>query len=131
MNKSKVWASGLLLAVFVAGAIVGGAASAMADRESRGSREPRPSYTELLQENVGLSEEQRTSVEAILEGWRSAMHDLREELRDDERQRLQPIVQDTRSQIMEILDDTQRAAYREFNARRDSTRAARQANRHK
>ena len=42
MNKSKLVATGLLLAVFISGLIVGGAASALADRNEEDETRQRP-----------------------------------------------------------------------------------------
>ena len=60
MNKSKLVASGLLLAVFVSGLIVGGAANALADRTEDGAptRARRP-YHEMLRDTLRLSDGMR------------------------------------------------------------------------
>ena len=101
MNRSKLVASGLLLAVFVAGLIVGGTASALADRNEPESRRPRRPYQEVLQEKLDLTVGQRESIEVILQDWRSGVH----ELWDERGRKLEEIRQATRGEIIGALDE--------------------------
>ncbi|MCH7874059.1 MAG: periplasmic heavy metal sensor [Gemmatimonadetes bacterium] len=129
LNRSKLYAVGLLLGVFTAGLVVGGAVSAAwGDRGAAEStardRDRHPSYTDRLQQELDLTQDQRDSVERILAGYQSAMRELWTELRP----RMDTIRTEVRSHIMSLLDDAQRGAYRARNARVDSIRAARDRN---
>jgi hypothetical protein len=124
-NRSKLYALGLLLAAFAAGIAVGGAASAvLGDRaeseRSRNNTRRERSYTDRLAEDLGLSMEQRDSVEQILSNSQAAMN----ELWTDVRVKTDTIRADVRQQIMMVLDADQQLAYRTRNARTDSARAA-------
>ena len=128
MNKSKLVATGLLLAVFISGLIAGGAASALADRDEENDtgRTRRP-YTEVLQEKLSLTEGQRDSIETILHGWRTSVHTLYEE-RD---RRLGVIRKDTRAEIVSVLDESQSELYQQMISRDDSIRTERSNRRRK
>jgi hypothetical protein len=125
INRSRLWATGLLLAAFGAGIAVGGAGrAALADRDDgpRREGERRLSYPERLQRDLGLSDEQRTAVEGIL-----ARH--QEETREiwaGARTRIDTMRTQIRMEIMNTLDDRQRTIFRNMNARHDSVRAARE-----
>ena len=127
MNRSKLVASGLLLGVFVAGSIVGGAASALADRNENESKRPRRPYQEVLQEKLDLTAEQRESIEVILQDWRSGVH----ELWDERGRKLEEIRQGTRAEIVDALDERQVEVYRAMISRDDSIRAERANRRRK
>ncbi len=128
MNKSKLVASGLLLAVFVSGLIVGGAANALADRtEERSPREARRPYTEVLRDTLSLSDGQHDSIETILQGWRTSVR----ELYDERDRRIGEIRKDTRAEIISILDHPQSDLYQQMIARDDSIRAERSNRRRK
>ena len=128
MNKSKLVATGLLLAVFISGVIAGGAASALADRDSENdTRRPRRPYTEVLQEKLSLTEGQRDSIETILHDWRTSVRTLYDE-RD---QRLGVIRKDTRAEIVGVLDESQSELYQQMISRDDSIRAERSNRRRK
>jgi hypothetical protein len=125
LNRSKLYALGLLLAAFAAGIAVGGAASAaLGDRaeneRSRDGRRGQRSYTDRLAEDLDLSMEQRDSVEQILRNSQAAMN----EIWGDVRVKTDTIRNDVRQQIMMVLDADQQDAYRARNARSDSARAA-------
>ena len=127
MNRSKVVASGLLLAVFVAGLIGGGAASALADRNESESKRPRRPYEEVLQEKLDLTAEQRESIEVILQDWRSGVR----ELWDERGRKLEEIRQGTRAEIVHALDEGQVEVYQAMISRDDSIRAERANRRRK
>lgn len=127
MNRSKLVAVGLLLGVFVSGLIVGGAATALADRNERESRGPRRPYVDVLQEKLNLSAEQRESIDTILQDWRTSVRALWDE-RD---RKLRELRQHTRGGLVEVLDELQADTYRQMIARDDSIRAARAERRHK
>jgi flagellar basal body-associated protein FliL len=126
MNRSKILALALLAAVFVAGGIVGIAASG-AWRGHRASvadrRPPREttSYADRLQREVNLTPAQHDSVEQIVTGYQGHMDRIWAEIRP----RMDSLRDDIRAQIMMVLDSTQQARYRALIARSDSIRAAR------
>lgn len=69
-RSSTTRATLLLLAAFIAGALVGGATMMVADKarhEDRGNTRERSGYVERLTTELGLTSEQRQAVEAILE----------------------------------------------------------------
>jgi hypothetical protein len=83
MTRSRLGAAGLLIATFVLGALVGGAATSLADREGHRTRNnhPRPGYVERLATELGLSEAQQDSVRAVLDRHQPAMDSLWESIR--------------------------------------------------
>ena len=125
MNKLKMKATGLLIAVFISGVAVGGAASALADFGANGTPEPRErvGYVDRLQEELVLSPDQRVAVEDAMEQYQQDMHLLRIQVRPQS----DSIGQITRAEIMAILDESQRESYERINARIDSSRAERRA----
>lgn len=122
MNRSKVAAGGLLVAVFVSGAIVGGA---LRERDQTRERSPRRSYVEMLEERLGLSLDQRQQIEPILKEFGNTWQALAEELREEERRRIHEIRIDARAKIIVTLDSSQVEVYRQMMARDDSARAER------
>ncbi len=122
MNKSKLVASGLLLAVFVSGLIVGGAASALADRTEEGAptRARRP-YHEMLRDTLRLSDGQHDSIQTIIQDFRSSVR----ELYDERDRRLAEIRKDARAEMISLLDHPQSDVYQQMIARDDSIRAER------
>jgi Spy/CpxP family protein refolding chaperone len=125
LNRSKLWATGLLLAAFVAGVAIGGAGqAALADRDDGPRREARPrvSYPERLQRDLQLTAEQRAAVEAIMERHQVGMREI---WRESER-RLDTMRLQIRTEIMGLLNDGQREAFGRINARHDSLHAARE-----
>ena len=130
MNKSKWAAGGLLAAVFATGLIVGGTGSAaLEEREQREERPSRTPYIETLQERMGLSPDQRQQIEVVLEEFDANWHTMRQELRGEERRRIQEIRVDARSKIIAPLDSSQADVYRQMLAHTDSVRAARASRR--
>jgi hypothetical protein len=122
MNRSKVAAGGLLVAVFVAGAIVGGA---LRERDQTRERSPRRPYVEVLEERLGLSLDQRQQIEPILSEFGNTWRALAEELQGEERRRIHEIRIDARAKIIATLDSSQVEVYRRMIARDDSARAER------
>ena len=84
LNRSKLWATGLLVAMFVTGAAVGGGMSQAwggnsgnADNEGQDStNSDRPSYVERLAAHLDLTESQQAAVESILARRESDMAEL-------------------------------------------------------
>lgn len=124
-DKSKLWATGLLLAAFAAGVAAGVASSTWGDR-NRDQRRGRPreqvSYLDRLDRELRLSPVQRDSVGAILKRYDEPMRELwrrgREQV-DSMRLRV-------RTEIGSVLDPEQRDRYRLMNHRVDSLRAVRE-----
>ncbi len=130
MNRSKVAAGGLLAAVFATGLVVGNVGSAaMADRDREEERPPRTPYIETLQERLGLLPDQRQQIEIVLEKFSANWRTMRQELREEERQRIQEIRVDARSKIFASLDSSQAKEYRQMLAHTDSVRALRASRR--
>ena len=121
MNKSKLQATGLLLGTFVAGALVGGAATAFAELDLKPDRNTKRSYIEMLETELGLSEHQRALAEEFLSSYNDATHSVWLETvpRYDE------IRSNVRAEIMGVLDETQQETYRGMIAHSDSVRAER------
>jgi Spy/CpxP family protein refolding chaperone len=127
LNRSKLWAAGLLFAVFAAGSAVGGAASAAwgvgddlddSRRHERDGRSRRGGYADRLEQDLGLSAAQRAKVDSILERQQAEMRALWEEYRP----RFDTLRLEVRNQIMEILDEEQKDEYRELIDRSDRRR---------
>ena len=121
MTRSRLGAAGLLIATFVFGALVGGAATSLADREGHRTRgnHPRPSYVERLGADLDLTDAQKDSVRAVLERHQPAMDSLRESIRPQFQSERQAI----RTQINALLTPEQQAKYATLQ-RQDSLRRA-------
>ena len=121
MTRSRLGAVVLLLAAFLLGGLVGGAATSMADRPSHQHRDrpPPSSYVDRLGTELGLSEAQKDSVRAVLERHQPAMDSLWESIRP----LLQSERQAIRSQIHALLSAEQQARYIALQ-RQDSLRRA-------
>ena len=121
MTRPRLGAVGLLIATFVFGALVGGAATSLADREGHRSRgnHPRPSYVERLGTELELSDAQKDSVRAVLERHQPAMDSLWESIRPQFQSERQAI----RNQIIALLTPEQQEKYASLQ-RQDSLRRA-------
>lgn len=121
MTRSRTGAAVLLVATFVFGGLVGGAATSMADRRSHRNRSdrPRPSYVERLGADLGLTDIQKDSVRAVLDRHQPAMDSLWESIRPQFQSERQSI----RIQINALLTPEQQAKYAELQ-RQDSLRRA-------
>jgi hypothetical protein len=141
LNRSKLWAATLLLGVFAAGIAVGGPAwnefnyDRSDERSRRGdsseSRDRRhKSYSERLQEELVLTAEQRTAVEAILERRQSEMREAWRQMNTQ----IDTLRQHISNEIMAVLDEGQQEKYRELLAhsrrRGDRERAPRENRNH-
>jgi len=128
LHRSKVYAVGLLAAVFVAGIAVGaGVSAAASDREERAPRarrtEERLSYADQLERELSLTPIQRESVDHILAAFDDSMSAMWTELRP----RMDLLRTSIRQNVQELLDSTQQDRYRAYIQRTDSARAAREA----
>lgn len=123
LNRSKLTAILLLVAVFAAGAVVGGAASAaLADRGDKDRRRERPSYVERLDREIGLRPGQRDTIQEIVDAYDVAMSRVWHEVRP----RFDTIRHDVRARIAAALDSAQAEEYRALIVRTDSMRARRE-----
>jgi Spy/CpxP family protein refolding chaperone len=98
----------LLLAVFIAGAFVGGAV--MGRRAPMASTRGPDGMIRHLTEELGLQPAQQDSIRAVLERWRPAMDSAWSEVRP----RLETVRARIRSDIAAQLTDEQRAQYEEM-----------------
>ena len=121
VSKPKFVATSLLIAVFVAGVAVGGAASAWADRNAEETTNDKPSYVDRLQSSLDLTQEQRAGVERALERYNDGLHVFWKDVQIQK----DSIGRITRAEIMELLSEVQQAQYADINARIDSMRAER------
>lgn len=120
MTRSRTGAALMLIAAFVLGGLVGGAATMMADRKTHsGKHAPRPTYVERLTADLSLSEAERDSIQAVLDRHQPAMDSLWEQIRPQFQSERQAI----RNAISGLLNPEQRAKYTELQ-RQDSLRRA-------
>ena len=122
MTRSRLGAALLLVATFVLGGLVGGAATSVADRRNHkpghGDR-PRPSFVDRLQSDLDLSPAQRDSVQAVLDRHQPAMDSLWQLIRPQFQSERQAI----RNAIAALLTPDQQAKYTMLQ-RQDSLRRA-------
>ena len=114
MTRSRTGAALLLIATFVLGGLVGGAATTLADR---GRRAKRPSYVERLTADLALSAAQRDSIQTLLDRHQPAMDSLWEQIRPQFQSERQAI----RNAISALLTPDQQAKYASLQ-RQDSLR---------
>lgn len=121
MNKPKIQATGLLLGTFIAGALVGSAATAFAELDLKNDRGRKLGYIELLESELNLTAHQRALAEEFLSSYNNATHAVWLETvpRYDE------IRSNVRAEIMSVLDETQQEIYRRMIVHGDSVRAER------
>jgi len=128
--RSKVYAVGLLLAVFLAGGAVGAGVWA-ATRDGRAperrdtNRGERESYADRLARELTLTPAQRDSVDRILDAYQDSMAVMWSEMRP----RMDAVRGSIRADIAALLDTTQLPRYQAYMQRSDSIRAAREAGR--
>jgi hypothetical protein len=127
LHRSKLYAAGLLAAVFAAGVAVGtGVSAAASDRrdDTQDRRTPeRLSYAERLERELALNPVQRDSVDRILTAYEDSMSAMWTELRP----RMDALRTSIRQNVTDLLDSTQLESYRAYMHRTDSIRAARDA----
>ena len=121
VNRSKVLAVSLIVATFVAGGLVGSVVSSAWGGKKEGAREPRgprPSYSERLQRDLGLSTAQRDSLEVILRRREAAI----DQVWRDNQPRFDSLRAQIRSEIRALLDEAQRSKYDSLIARAHAAR---------
>lgn len=130
-RSSTTRASLLLVAAFLAGGLVGGAATMVADRQqheqARNTRE-RPGYAERLTNELGLSSEQRRAVEEILARHEPTMDSLMRAMRHSPEARA--VRESVRQEIRQLLTPEQQERYAASLERqdRDEPRGGRSGN---
>lgn len=123
MTRSRFGALMLLVATFVMGGLLGGALTSFSERRSHdpGKRKPRPTYVERLSQDLGLSPEQRDSIQSILDRHQPLMDSLWTEIRQKfpqlEAQRVL-----VRQEVQAVLTPEQQAKYAAIVQRQDSIR---------
>jgi len=124
-NKSKLYAVGLLVAVFAAGIAVGtGVSAAASDRGTRRTRDGdrrQEGYAERLERELQLAPAQKDTVDQILARYQDSMTVLWGSMRP----RTDSIRVGVRNDIMNALSPSQQTQYRDFIHRSDSIRASR------
>ncbi len=121
LNRSKLWAATLLIAVFAAGVAVAGPVwSTLGDdgHDDRSRRSgssdsrdrERKSYSEHLQEDLNLTVDQHAAVDSILA---VSQADMRIAWRDL-RARIDTLRQEVAAEIMQLLDAEQQTKYSEM-----------------
>ncbi|HEV8599996.1 MAG TPA: periplasmic heavy metal sensor [Gemmatimonadales bacterium] len=121
MTRSRLGAVLLLLATFLLGGLLGGAATTLADHRAhkRHADRPRPGYVDRLAADLSLSEAQRDSIQAVLDRHQPAMDSLWQLIRPQFQSERQVI----RNEITLLLTPEQQTKYRELQ-RQDSLRRA-------
>ncbi|MFN2316012.1 MAG: hypothetical protein ABR602_04955 [Gemmatimonadales bacterium] len=119
-RPSTTRATLLLLAAFVAGGLVGGAATMATDlqqHEDKGNHRERPGYAERLTTELAMTSEQRQAVEEILARYEPTMDSLMRAMRHSPETRA---VRDAvRSEIRALLTPEQQERYADMLARQD------------
>lgn len=125
MTKSRASAAALLVAMFVLGGLVGGAATRMADQKGhrREGRPPRPTFVDRLTSDLGLNDSQRDSVQMVLDRHQPAMDSLWATVRLQFGPQMQAERQKIRNEISRFLTPEQQAKYAGLQ-RQDSLRRA-------
>jgi Spy/CpxP family protein refolding chaperone len=124
-DKSKLWATGLLVAAFAAGVAAGVAGGAWGGRhpgDGRGRPRQATSYLDRLNHDLQLNPAQKDSVSAILKRYDEPMRELWRR----GRQQLDSMRLRVRTEIEAVLNAEQRDRYHVMNQRMDSLRAARE-----
>ena len=114
MTKSKWTAVALLIAVFVLGALSGGAAAGLAERSTGERRQSRGGMVEHLAQQLNLTAEQQDSVRTILERHKAAFQVMREQIGNEIRLIL---TTEQQTQYEEWMTNMQRARKHDGKAR--------------
>ncbi len=122
MSRSRLGATALLAAIFVLGAIAGGAVTSWLDRRDSGpgpGDRGRRTYMERLEAEVGaLSAAQRDSIQAVLDRHQPAMDSIWAGMRP----RIEAERQSMRQEIRAHLTDDQVRRYNEAIERQERRR---------
>lgn len=115
-NRSKAWALGLLLAVFVAGAAFGwGAEDWRKGRDRGGRRRSTDALVQYLDRELNLRPAQRDSVREVFAHYRAAMDAIWEQVHP----RVDSVRAAMRAEISTRLDSAQRERYARLIAKHE------------
>lgn len=119
MIKSKIQAIGLLIAVAVAGFAAGAATQSYAhERSGRKDWRRSCSYSGVLQHELGLSDEQRDSLRAVLQRYRPRMREVFDRIRPE----MDSLRAQMRAEMRAMLTPAQQLAFDSLNARERAER---------
>ncbi len=120
LPASKVQAIGLLVAVAVAGFASGAATITWAgERDARERRCERRSYSQMLQQELGLSDPQRDSLRILMRSHRPRMRAVMDVIRPQ----MDSLRLEMRAEIRAVLTPAQQAAFDSLLARERAERA--------
>lgn len=119
MTRSRSGAAVLLVATFVLGGLVGGAATTVADHRRPDPHHGRPSFIDRLSGDLDLTANQRDSIQMVMDRHQPAMDSLWALIRPQFSAERQAI----RNEISALLTKDQQARYLELQ-RQDSVRRA-------
>ena len=122
LPTSKIKAIGLLAAVAVAGFAAGAATMSRADTQPPVDWRERCSYSGMLKDRLGLSDEQRDSIRNIMRAHRGEMHVLFDQVRP----RMDSVRAVVRGQVRAVLTPAQLLRFDSLEARDRSERSARE-----
>jgi hypothetical protein len=124
MTRSRWAAGGLLALVFALGALTGGAATSLADRDPGGRRDPwsPQSYAEFLGRELTLDPSQQKVIVEVIERHLPVMDSIWSALKEDYAAQRQAMRKDIRA----LLTEEQLAKYNGLTARFDSLRRERE-----
>ena len=124
MTRSRWVASGLLILVFALGALAGGAASSLADRDRGGRRDPwsPQSYAEFLGRELTLDPAQQKVIVEVIERHLPVMDSIWSQMKVNYAAERQAMRKDIRA----LLTEEQTAKYNALVARFDSLRRERE-----
>jgi hypothetical protein len=123
LNRSKIWAVGLLAAVFAAGAIAGWAAQAAADGGPRRPRRGPDAMVDRLARELALTPAQQESVRAVFARHRGEMDAIWRTVRP----RMDSLRAVMHAEITAQLTDAQRARFAAMDDHRHQPDSAQRA----
>ncbi len=122
LPNSKIKAIGLLAAVAVAGFAAGAATMSRADTKTPADFRERCSYSGMLKDRLGLTDQQRDSMRTIMRSHRAEMHALMQAVRP-QMDSVRAIVD---AEIRAVMTPEQRVQYDSLQARERAERMARE-----
>lgn len=114
MTKSKWTAAALLIAVFILGALSGGAAVGLAERGTGEWRPRRGSMVEHLAQDLNLTAGQQDSIRVILERHKASFQVMREQIGEEIRSIL---TTEQQAQYQELMTNMRRVRKHDGKAR--------------
>ncbi len=113
----------MLVATFVLGGLLGGSLTGFVEGRARQVRRPRPTYVERLSQDLGLSQDQKDRIQAILDRHQPTMDSIWAEVRQQFPQMETERVT-VRQELFAVLTAEQQAKYNAIIQRQDSIRRA-------